>query len=399
MEKMNLVLRIGLFSLILGLGTITALLTGETTGLALADLSTVSVSAMTRATYGDTLYATLGGEKQGIYRSDDSGRSWQKVSTGPAANISAIAVHPANRQILYAGVSGGQITTDTSLWYSSDKGRTWDRYGLSLPANPQGELPVVTVLTVDPNHPGVLYVGTEGRGLYRVQSTGFSRIGSSALFGLYVNDIVAVPDGPIYAVTTEGLLVIDGDSWHKIEPLPDGTVSLALDPSNPKTLYIGTAGYGIHRSLDGGQSWQAINNGLGWQPGVILRVSAITVDKDDPQHLALSSAYSVGTHLTGDGIYESFDAGQSWLKVAESRDLANRLTIKEGGIYAATTHGLVRYGEPLSPISPMSMFRFHSLLSNPTSIQGLILILTVGLAGMSLLGRVEWLLKRHQILR
>lgn len=398
MRKMNFMFRIGLFSLILGLGTIAALSTGETTGLALADLSNVSVGAMTRATYGDTLYATLGDEKKGIYRSDDSGRSWQKVSTGPAADISAIAVHPANQQILYAGASGGQITVETSLWYSSDKGRTWGQYGFSLPANPQGELPVVTVLTVDPNHPGVIYVGTEGRGLYRVQSTGFSRIGNVSLFDLYVKDIVAVPDGPVYAVTTEGLLVIDGDSWHKIEPLPDGIVSLALDPSNPTTLYIGTAGYGIHRSLDGGQSWQAINNGLGWQPGVILRVSAITVDKDDPQHLAVSTAYSVGSYLTGDGIYESFNAGQSWLKVAESRDLANRLTIKEGGIYAATIHGLVRYGEPLSPISPMSILRFRSLFSNPTSIQSLILILTVGLAGMSLLGRVEWLLKRRQIL-
>lgn len=399
MKKMNLVFRIGLFSLILSLGTIGALLTGETTGLALADLSNVSVGAMTRAAYGDTLYATLGGEKQGIYRSDDSGRSWQKISTGPTANISAIAVHPANRQVLYAGASGGQITSNTSLWYSNDKGRTWSRYSLNLPANSQGELPVVTVLTVDPNHPGVLYVGTEGRGLFRVQPTGFSRIGSVALYDLYVKDIVAVPDGPVYAVTTEGLLVIEGDSWRKIEPLPDGIVSLALDPSDPKILYIGTAGYGIRQSLDGGRSWQAINNGLDWQPGIILRVSAIAVDKDNPQHLALSTAYSVGSHLIGDGIYESFDAGQSWLKVAESKEIANRLTIKEGGIYATTAHGLVRYGEPLSPISPMSMLRFRSLFNNPTTIQGLILILTVGLAGMSLLGRVEWLLKRRQVLR
>lgn len=398
MKNLNLVLRLGLFSLILSLGTIAALLTGETTGLALADLSDVSVGAMTRAPDGDTLYAALGDEKRGIYRSDDSGRSWQKVSAGPAANISAIAVHPANRQILYAGTSGGQITVDTSLWFSRDKGRTWNRYGFNLPANPQRELPVVTVLTVDPNHPGVLYIGTEGQGLYRAQSTGFSRIGSAALYNLYVKDIVAVPDGPVYVVTTGGLLAIEGDAWRKIEPLPDGVVSLALDPANPQILYIGTAGYGIHRSLDGGQSWQAINNGLGWQPGIILRVTAITVNKDNPQHLALATAFSVGRQLTGDGIYESFDAGQSWLKVAESRELAHRLTIKEGGIYAAGANGLVRYGQSLSPVSPTSMLRVRSLLNNPTSIQGLILILTVVLAGLSLLGRVEWRLRRHRIL-
>jgi hypothetical protein len=397
MKNLNFVLRLGLFSLILGLGTTAALLAGETTGLALADMSNVSVQAMTRAAAGNTLYAALGDDKHGIYRSEDSGRSWQKIGSGPAAHISAMAVHPANQQLLYAGTSGGQIADDSSLWFSRDKGRTWNRYGLGLPANPQGKLPVVTVLTVDPDYPGVLYVGTEGQGLYRVEPIGFSRVGGAALYNLYVNDVVAVPDAPVYAVTTEGLLAIEGDAWRKIEPLPDGVVSLAVDPANPNILYIGTVGYGAHRSTDGGQSWQPINRDLGLQPGLILRVSAITVDKDNPKHLALATALGVGSRLVPDGIYQSFDAGQSWLRRADSRELVNRLTIKEGGIYAATAKGLIRYGDPLSDLPAVSPLRFRTLIDSPTGMQSSILALTLVLAGLVLVGRTEWLGRHRQV--
>ena len=397
MKRKNIIFRFSLFSLILCLGTAAAMLVGETTGLAMADLSNTSVQALTHAANGDTLYAVLADEQQGIYRSDDNGHSWQKISSGPAANISAIAVHPANRQIIYAGTTGGNVTGDTSLWYSNDKGRSWNRYGFTLPANPQGELPAVNVLTVDPNHPGVLYVGTEGQGLYRVQAAGYNRIGNMALYNLYVKDIVAVPDSPVYAVTTEGLLAIEGDAWRKIEPLPDGVVSLAVDPSNPDILYMGTVGYGAHRSTDGGESWQAINNGLGLEPGVILRVSVVTVDADNPRHVALATAFSVGSRLSPDGIYQSFDAGQSWARVADTREIVNRLTIKEGGIYAATAKGLVRYGEPLKTTPPISPVRLRTLVDSPTGIQTSILALTFVLGALVLVGRVEWLLRRKWV--
>lgn len=393
MKKINIVLRITLFTLILSLGLMATWFAGETTSFALADLSDATVEAMTKAANGDTLYAVLGDGKQGIFRSDDSGRSWQMISDPPAANISTIAVHSANKQILFAGTSGGQITNgDTSLWYSSDKGHTWDRYGITLPASPEGELPAVNVITTDPNHPGLLYVGTEGRGLFRVDSRGFSRVGNVPLYNLYVKDIVAIPDGPVYAVTTEGLLAIEGDGWRKIEPLPDGIVSLAVDPTNPNMLYIGTVGYGAHRSTDGGETWQAINSGLGLQPGIILRVSAITVDKDNPQHLALATAFGVGSHLSPDGIYQSFDAGQSWHRIADTKQLVNRLTTKEGGVYAATAKGLVRYGAPLEP-APLLQLR--SLVSSPTVTQSAILVLTVVFGGFSLLGRMAFPLRQR----
>lgn len=393
MKKLNLWVRVGLFILIICLGTGAALLASETTGLALADLSDVPVETLTETDDGGTLYASLSGGIQGIYRSADKGRSWQKMNTLPDVAVNALELHPTHPTI-FVGTKGVNRNED-SLWYSNNQGETWQPYSLNLPADPNGKLPVVTALTVDPNHPGILYVGTEGRGLYRVQSgyAGFEAIGNSSMQNLHINDVVARPGSQVYAVASEGLMVIEDDDLRRIDTLPDAAVSLAIDPQNPQILYAGTVGYGIHRSIDGGQSWQPLNNGLGLQPGVILRVPAIAVDEDDPQHLALATAYSVDSRLTGEGIYESFNGGEHWVKIGDTRELVNRITIEAGGVYVATNQGLTRYGNPLPATSPGTVF--SRSLSNPTLTQALILILTLVLGGVVLLGQIGWLSEKE----
>jgi photosystem II stability/assembly factor-like uncharacterized protein len=391
MKKTNLILRIGLFLLILLLGAGAALIAGETRSLALADLSNVAVSAMTETAKDETLYAALQEGRSGIYRSEDSGRSWQLVSTGPSAPVSALAVHPLDARLLYAGTVDGVDYPEENLWTSENGGRTWAPVALALPED-KGVQTEVSALVIAPDQPGVLYVGTQGQGLYRFYPGNGQHepIGGATLQNLYVKDLVSSPDSRVYAVTTEGLLNILGSSWEKIDTLPDAAVSLAVDPSNPNTLYAGTVAYGAYRSTDGGQSWEPVNTGLGWQPGLILQVSAIAIDAENPQHLALATAYGVGNQWAPDGIYESLDAGQNWQKVAESKEMVDRLTLEAGGIYAATAEGLVRYGEPLPPASP-ELGQQLSRLANPSGSQLLILIVTLFFAILVLLSRLTWL--------
>jgi hypothetical protein len=389
MQKMSIWLRVVLFSLILCLGTGVALWSGETASLALADLSVASVGALASPTQDDVLYAALNGEIAGIYRSDDEGSLWQMVSRGPETTIEALAIHPTDRNIIYAGTSSASDQTGGNLWYSDDGGQTWDRSKLVLPTNAEGQPPAVSALAVNPAQPGVVYVGTVGQGLYRfyVEQGRYDRIGGVTQQNLYVKDIVVGPDHQVYAVTTESLLRIRGNSGQKIA-LPDAAVSLAIHPASPQTLYIGTVGYGVYRSMDGGRSWQPINRGLNWRPGLILQVSAIAVDQEKPHHLTLATAYGVGSRWAGDGVYESFDAGQSWRKVGERQDVVEELTIKAGGIYAATARGLTRYGQPLPP-TPSFWQPFRSLTS-PSGMQLFILALTVLLAAWILIGRLAW---------
>ena len=395
MTKKPFLLRIALFTLVFCLGLVVILLTNETTGLALADLSNISGISLAEATYDDTLYATLNQDNRGIYSSNDYGRTWQKIAGLPDVAVNALEVHPTNEKTIFVGTNGKENPADGSLWYSNDQGQTWQRYTLSLPADPQGQLPKVTALTVDPNHPGMLYVGTEGRGVYRVQSgyAGFELIGNPSTQNLYVNDIVVEPNSNVYAVTTEGVMVLEDDKWRRIDALPDAPVSLAVDPSDPQTLYAGTVGYGLFRSIDGGQHWQPLNDGLGLEPGIILRIPAIVVDEDNSQHLALSAAYSVGSRLVGDGIYESFNGGRHWVKIADTREIVDQLQIEEGGIYAVTDSGLSHYGNPLPSNSPGTWLWVRSLI-NLTEVQILTLVLTVVVGALILSSRIEKVFQR-----
>jgi photosystem II stability/assembly factor-like uncharacterized protein len=120
----------------------------------------------------EILYATLADDSQaGIYRSNDNGRTWQLVSSGPGVTLNALTVHPANQKVLYAGAAGGPV----DLWRSDDGGQTWRKFFLSLPGNVDGLIPAVTALAVDPYQPEALFIGTDGQGVYRfdVGSDGF----------------------------------------------------------------------------------------------------------------------------------------------------------------------------------------------------------------------------------
>jgi photosystem II stability/assembly factor-like uncharacterized protein len=325
----------------------------ETQGLTIADLSDASVRAIATSAHGDVLYAGLTGGPQpaGVYRSDDNGRTWQLVSSGPGAAINALAVHSVNDAVIYAGTVGGLAATTDSLWRSDDGGQTWHRFTMILPANPYGELPAVNALAVDPNQPGVLYVGTDGHGVYRIEDdngrNSYKLVGGISLYDAHVNSVVVGPDNWLYALTDEGLFVTDGHVWQKLS-LPELAVSLAVAPDDPQTLYVGCISTGAYRTTDGGQTWEPINNGLEMIPGAALRVTALAVDEKDPNYVVAATSYGVGDQLVPWGIYESSDAGRSWTRLTEADEVVMQLTINQSVISAATANGLARYEKPIS---------------------------------------------------
>lgn len=390
---LNIVVRSVLFAAILGVGTMAALVTGETPGLALADLSGASVQAMASATQSQVMYAGMVGGPQptGIYRSDDNGRSWQMISSGPGVAVNALAVHPANEAVVYAGTSGGPAATTYSLWRSTNGGQTWRSFTLGLPADAYGMLPTVTALAVDPNQPGVLYVGTDGQGVYRFDEgrNSYALIGGVSLYNAHVTGLVVGPDSSVYALTKDGLFVTNGYAWQRIETLPELAVSLAIAPSDPQTLYAGGSSTGAFRATDGGQSWEPISGGLEMIPGAALRVTALTVDEQNPDHVVAATAYGLGSRLARGGIYESSNAGLNWAKLAEADGIVKNLTLSQGIVYAATSKGLARYGETSSPALVIALPDLRPL-ANPNGVQMLILVLTLALAGLALIGRREW---------
>jgi photosystem II stability/assembly factor-like uncharacterized protein len=357
-QILNLIARIGLFTLILILGTVVVPLMDESEGLVPADLSGTSVRAMATSAHGEVLYAGLTGGSQpaGIYRSEDNGRTWRLISYGPGAAINVLAVHTVSDAVIYAGTVGGPAATTDSLWRSDDGGHTWHRFTMILPANPDGVLPAVNALAVDPNQPGVLYVGTDGHGVYRIDDdkgrNSYKLVGGLSLYYAHVNSVVVGPDGRVYALADEGLFVTDGDAWQELS-LPELAVSLAVAPEDPQTLYVGCVSTGAYRTTDGGQTWKPINNGLDMVPGAALRITALVVDEENPNHVVAAIAYGVGggsVQLVPWGIYESQDVGRRWTKLADTDGIVMQLTINRGVISATTANGLARYGEPREPL-------------------------------------------------
>lgn len=104
-----------------------------------------------------------------------------------------------------------------------------------------------------------------------------------------------------YAVTpTQGswtLLGLDGYIIH----------SFAVDPNNPTILYAGTAGNGIFKSTDGGDTWNAINNGITNYAGYFTEIVV------DPTESNVVYAGGVGVDDGNTGILKSTNGGASWI--------------------------------------------------------------------------------------
>jgi photosystem II stability/assembly factor-like uncharacterized protein len=106
--------------------------------------------------------------------------------------------------------------------------------------------------------------------------------------------------------------------WHDQPVLNVG--SLSIDPKSPDTVYCGTgeangsadsyAGVGIFRTLDGGRTWSLLASSIA--AGIPRRIGVIAIDPFDSKHLILGGV----THDPGDAsaMFSSIDGGQAWTR-------------------------------------------------------------------------------------
>lgn len=162
-----------------------------------------------------------------------------------------------------------------------------------------------------------------------VQTTGMGRVSHMIYHPTDSNIIFAVSaSGGVFKSSNEG------QTWRPLSDMLPQTAcaSLAINPKNPKVMYLGTGdanynggGMGVWKTINGGTTWFQSSYGLGNK-----LVSSILFTPGDT--LTLLAACS-------DGIYKSTDAGSSWTKkskvTSSYRDLIYRPQSNKL-VYAAT---------------------------------------------------------------
>lgn len=273
------------------------------------------------------IYATGLGQVNGLWV---SGQAVPEAS--PTINIPVVAIGGTQAQVLFSGLATGfvglyqvnvvlpenTLTGDAVPLALSVAGMTSNKITIAVtspPCQKGARLPFVKILSmaIDPINPSNIYVGTDGLGIYKscdgAKSWSAANAGAlyTSIFGLVVD---ATNPRYVYAVTGFGFLktATGGQIWSspRNSGLPDFYffTSIAMDPTNSNTIYIGNSYYGVFKSVDGGNSWFVTKFGL-----TNTAVQALVIDPKTP-----TTIYA----LEGQVSFKSINGGQTWDSVSRT---------------------------------------------------------------------------------
>ena len=161
----------------------------------------------------------------------------------------------------------------------------------------------------DPLNPQRLWAASFGAGVYRSLDGGSTWTAyRSGLINTYVRCLAVQPRHPdsIFCGANDGayLSVDGGVHWSQVLVARDTTDhsvrSIAIDPIRSGTVYAGTYGMGIWKTLNAGSAWTRINLGLA---NSFIRSIAI--------HPSMPETVLAGAG-TGGGVQRSYNGGLQW---------------------------------------------------------------------------------------
>ena len=247
----------------------------------------------------NTIYEATG--DLGVFKSVDGGVTWTAASGGIAGtNIQALAIDPANPQILYAAVSPANATASSAVYKTVDGANSWTP--IDSPAL------AISQLAVDAQNPKIVWeIGTTLR-----KSSDAGATWNSVPFPQSLQSMVLDPrvSGHLFATSNEQFCecstnqnpylyrsVDGGAHWILISSAAPNPPLIVDGSTNPSTVYDGLS----FRSVDGGVTWSPINP----PPGVSSSSNAIAVDPKGTLYVA------AGFHV----MYLSRDHAQTWIAI------------------------------------------------------------------------------------
>lgn len=244
---------------------------------------------------------TTGG---GLWKTEDAGFNWKNISDGffKVGSVGAVAVSESDVNVVYVGMGehaprGVMSSYGDGVYKSTDAGKNWKHLGLDLTRQ-------ISSIRIHPTNPDVVYIAAQG-----------AIHGASEERGVYKS-----MDG--------------GKTWNKTLYVDENTgcVDLSMDMNNPRILYAamwdyrrlpweiksGGKGSGLYKSVDGGTTWEKIQNGLPKELGKM----SVSVSKANSEKIYL--VVESDSEKEQGGLFVSEDAGKSWNRISKDHRLVQR---------------------------------------------------------------------------
>ncbi len=287
---------------------------GSTWQSAMGNLPTGKPLNAIKISSGDTYICggqLFGGNVMGVYKSGNFGTTWSNISSSfPNKVANDILINPDNPDVMYVATEGDGV------YFTMDAGQNW-----TFNTSGAGDNGSVRKLAFNPANYQFVVAGYLSLGVCYSSDGGSSWVSATeGISALTLNDVESDPNNPgvmlasFEAENSGGCYIFSDDAWSLVEGLPATRFS-AVDIGYDGTMYAWSNGpttvaaEGVYKSSDGGATWENMGPNIG--SVFETQIWTIAISENDPD-LIFIGGNNFGANGWASMIYRSADGGENW---------------------------------------------------------------------------------------